>query len=232
MPDRNSERHRRSDDPVHSPSQAGEGAAGIRRNTRQTWHHTRREPRKLDNNRDVAGVLRREREGVPGDILIRFAPYDVIEMRLTLEKAKWLWDEMNKYRTLWTDLTRGDFNSWYAIITSKDSYWVEVWKGEEIVGVVYWTDLAQIFDVQVHAMFFDRDLAGKVEICQRIAWWFFLKFPECHRMTATIPGIYHATVRLLKRMGFREEGKKRESLLMYGNWVDQMIFGLLASEVL
>jgi hypothetical protein len=33
-------------------------------------------------------------------------------------------------------------------------------------------------------------------------------------------------------MGFTEEGRKRESLLMYGNRVDQMIFGLLASEVL
>lgn len=177
-------------------------------------------------------MLRSEREGVPDSVLIRLAPYDVYEMRLTLEKAKWLWDEMNKYRTLWNDFTRGDFDSWYNILVAKDSFWLEVWKDEQIVGVVYWTDISQIVDVQVHAMFFDRDLAGKVEICQRIAWWFFLKFPECHRMTATIPSIYHATVRLLKRMGFTEEGRKRESLLMYGNRVDQMIFGLLASEVL
>jgi RimJ/RimL family protein N-acetyltransferase len=51
-------------------------------------------------------------------------------------------------------------------------------------------------------------------------------------MTATIPAIYHTTVRLLKRMGFKEEGRKRQSLLMYGNKVDEMIFGLLAVEIL
>lgn len=177
-------------------------------------------------------MLRREREGVPDSVLIRLAPYDVVEMKLTLDKAKWLWEEMNKYRTLWNDFTRNDFESWYAGLTAADSYWVEVWKDDQIVGIVKWTGMAAIVDVQVHAMFFDRDLAGKVEICQRIAWWFFLTFPECHRMTATIPSIFHATVRLLKRMGFKEEGRKRESLLMYGNRVDEMIFGLLASEVL
>lgn len=153
-------------------------------------------------------------------------------MRLNLEKAKWLWDEMNKYRTLWNDFTRGDFESWYKTLVSADTFWLEVWKDDKLVGVVYWVGLSQIVDVQVHAMFFDRDLAGKVEICQRIAWWFFLKFPECHRMTATIPHIYFGTVRLLKRMGFKHEGRKKEALLMNGNWVDQMIFGLLASEVL
>lgn len=232
MPDRRGSRHGRRPDTLPDSSQTREGAAGIHCKPRQAWHHSRREPDRVDNNADAAGVLRRERESDPSRVLIRLAPYDVYEMRFTLEKAKWLWDEMNKYRTLWNDFTRGDFDSWYALIVAKDSYWLEVWKDDLIVGVVYWTDIAQISDVQVHAMFFDRDLAGKTEICQRIAWWFFLTFPECHRMTATVPAIFHSTVRLIKRMGFKEEGRKRESLLMYGNRVDQMIFGLLASEVL
>lgn len=164
--------------------------------------------------------------------LILLEPYEVFEMHFTLEKAKWLWTEMNKYRTLWNDFTRGDFDSWFAILTAKDAYWLEVTKDGETVGVVYWTDMIQIVDVQVHCMFFDRNLANKVEVCQRIAAWFFITFPECHRMTATIPAIFHATSRLLKRVGFKEEGRKRQSLLMHGNRVDQMIFGLLASEVL
>lgn len=164
--------------------------------------------------------------------IITLAPFEVFEMRFTLEKAKWLWDEMNKYRTLWNDFTRGDFDSWYDTLVAKDSFWLEVQKDGQIVGVVYWTDMVQIVDVQTHCMFFDRDLASKVEICQHIARWFFTNFPECWRMTATIPSLFHATSRLLKRVGFKEEGKKRQSLLMHGNRIDQMIFGLLASEVL
>jgi RimJ/RimL family protein N-acetyltransferase len=169
---------------------------------------------------------------VAAEPVIVLQPYEVFEMQFTLEKAKWLWNEMNKYRTLWNDFTRGDFNSWFAILTAKDSFWLEVQKDGEIVGIIYWTDMVQIVDAQAHCMFFDRDLANKVEICQRVIWWFFTNFPECHRMTATIPSIFHATSRLLKRIGFREEGRKRQSLLMKGNRIDQMIFGLLASEVL
>lgn len=150
-------------------------------------------------------------------------------MQFTPDKAKWLWDEMNKYRTLWNDFTRNDFNSWLDQILRLDSFWLEVTKDGEPCGVVYWTDLWQFIDVNVHCMFFDRDLASKTELCRMIAVWFFNKFPEATRMTATIPAIYHTTSRLLKRLGFKEEGRKRESLLMYGNKVDELIYGLLAS---
>jgi hypothetical protein len=153
-------------------------------------------------------------------------------MVFTEEKAKWLWLEMNKYRTLWNDFTRGDFHSWFSSIVSEDSVWLEVTKDGQPVGVVYWNGMWQIIDVQVHCMFFDRDLVSKTELCRQIACWFFITFPEVTRMTATIPAIYHTTVRLLKRIGFKEEGRKRQSLLMNGKKIDEMIFGLLASEMI
>lgn len=151
---------------------------------------------------------------------------------MTPEKAKWLWEEMNRYRTLWNDFTRNDYDSWFDNLVRKDSFWLEVLKDGVPVGVVYWTDLYQIIDLNVHCMFFDRDLATKTDLCRSIAQWFFLHFPEATRMTAIIPSIYHTTIRLLKRLGFKEEGRKRESLLMYGNKVDELIFGLLASGML
>lgn len=177
-------------------------------------------------------MLSRKREVDPSSVLIHLDPYDVVEMKFTEETAIWLWNEMNKYRTLWNDFTRGDFDNWFNMIVAKDSFWLEVLKDGESVGVVYWANMYQIVDVDVHCMFFDRDLVSKTEICNMIARWFFLHFPETTRMTATIPAIYHTTVRLLKRMGFKEEGRKRQSLLMYGNKVDEMIFGLLAVEIL
>lgn len=164
--------------------------------------------------------------------LILLLPYEVREVVFTESMAKWLWIEMNRYRTLWNDFTRGDFDSWFNSITSNDSFWLEVRKDGELVGVVYWNHMAQIIDVQVHCMFFDRNLIDKTELCKTIAQWFFLRFPEVTRMTATIPAIYHTTSRLLKRLGFKEEGRKRKSLLMGGKSVDEMIFGLLASEIL
>lgn len=163
--------------------------------------------------------------------VLRLAPYSVYEMRLSLDKAKWLWEEMNKYRTLWNDFTRGDYESWANTLVSHDSFWVEIWD-ESLVGIIYWTDMFQISDCEMHGMFFDRDLASKVELCRQVAAWFFIRFPEVHRMTTSTPSIYHATIRLLRRVGFKEEGRKREMWLMNGKWVDQVISGLLASEAI
>lgn len=164
-------------------------------------------------------------------VILTNGTFEVSEMTLTLEKAKWLWDEMNKSRTLWNDFTRGDFDSWYATVVSADSFWLEVRDSGKLVGVMYWTDMMQIWDVQVHGMFFDRNLVGKVELCLATSKWFFDAFPGCHRMTAVIPSIFHFTTRLLVKVGFRREGCKRQSLLMGGKKVDQLIFGLLSSEV-
>lgn len=177
-------------------------------------------------------MFRSQRRVDPDSVLIHLDPYDVVEMKFDYDTAKWLWVEMNKYRTLWNDFTRGDFHTWYSTISARDSFWLEVLKDGEPVGVMYWTGISQIVDCQLHGMFFDRNLTSKTEICRQIVVWFFQHFPECHRMTATIPAIYHASVRLIKRMGFKEEGRKRESVLMYGNRIDEMVFGLLASEVL
>lgn len=225
-------RHRSRGNSLHRGPQAREGSDRVHSESKLAWKRSRHQPNRLDDFEHGIGSVSRKREYDADSVLIRLDPYDVLELQFDLDTAKWLWWEMNKYRTLWNDFTRGDFNSWYTMITSVDSYWLEVLDDGKPVGVVYWTGLGAISDCQVHAMFFDRDLSAKTEICQRIAVWFFQHFPEYHRMTATVPAIYHATVRLIKRMGFTVEGRKRESVLMYGNRVDEMIFGLLASEVL
>jgi hypothetical protein len=71
-------------------------------------------------------VFRSKREVDPDSVLIRLAPYDVVEMKFDYETAKWLWVEMNKYRTLWSDFTRGSFHSWYMTISATDSFWLEI----------------------------------------------------------------------------------------------------------
>lgn len=152
---------------------------------------------------------------------------------MTLDKIKWLWEEMNRYRTLFNDLTRGSADNFYTVMTLPDSFWLDVLDEQDrLVGMIYWTDLAQMIDANVHLMFFDRKPAEKLELCKAVAKWFFDYFPQCNRMTATLPEIYHATIRLAEHIGFRREGRKRKSQLMGGHYVDEIILGLLASETL
>jgi hypothetical protein len=151
---------------------------------------------------------------------------------MTLEKIKWMWDEMNHYRSLFSDLTKGSAENFYNVLMLPDSFWLEVVdKDDKMVGVVYWTGMGQVIDCDVHIVFFDRKPTEKIPLCKEIAKWFFTAFPSYNRMTATLPEFYHATIRIACRIGFKREGKKRQSQLMGGKYVDEIVFGLLASEV-
>ena len=51
-----------------------------------------------------------------------------------------------------------------------------------------------------------------------------------HRVTAECDARNDRSARLLERVGFRREGHLRASTWMKGEWTDDLIFGVLASE--
>ena len=184
--------------------------------------------------------------GTEASCILEFDRWRVVEMQLTPEKLKWLWEEMNRYRTLFSDLTRGDVENFYDLITSPNSLWLEIYENGylpggnnsdinpywgKMIGIAYWTGMQNLMDADAHLIFFDRKPAEKADLCREIIRWFFDRNPEIHRMSATLPHIYHATIRLAKKIGFRIEGRKRQSQLMGGRRVDEVMLGLLASEV-
>lgn len=156
----------------------------------------------------------------------------VKEMVFTPEKITWLWQEMSKYRTLFNDYTRGSHENYISLITLPDSYWMEVIDIQKRipVGIMYLTDLSRVIDPQAHILFFDRQLSNKAPICREILRHVVAKF-AFHRLTAVIPEIYHATIRLALRLGFKREGITRESQYIGGKWVNEVILGILADEV-
>ena len=148
------------------------------------------------------------------------------------EKVAWLWSEMTKYRTLFNDYTRGSYENFVNLITLPDSYWMEV---IDIptgipVGIMYLTNLARVIDADVHLIFFDRKLADKVDICREALRHVAAKFP-LHKFTAVIPEIYHATIRLAVKLGFKRVGLFRESQYIGGKGVNEVALDLLVREV-
>jgi hypothetical protein len=136
-------------------------------------------------------------------------------------------------------LTRGDAGNFYDLINTPGSLWLEILEVSkpgpdmvktETVGIIYWTGLQNVIDADIHLIFFDRKLADKTELCKQIGVWFFKEFPGCIRITATLPEIYHGTIRLAERLGFKWEGTKRKSQLMGGKYVNEVILGLLFEE--
>lgn len=167
---------------------------------------------------------------VTSDVLVSHDRWVVREMVFTADRIRWLWEEMSKYRSLFSDLTRGDVANFHALIAQTGSFWLEVCEEEKTVGIIYLTGMEQMIDADVHLLFFDQKPAEKAELCRKVAGWLFDHF-HFHRLTATIPVIYYATVRLAQKIGFKEEGRKRESQLMGHKWVDEVILGLLYKEV-
>lgn len=187
----------------------------------------------MDELADYIEVHRGQRSHYDPNLLIaEFDRWKVQEMLMTPEKVAWLWEEMHKYRSLFSTLTENDLRNFTAIMALPDTLWTEaIDEDENIIGILYVTDLARTIDCEVHIMFFDRKPAEKVHLCKQALAWVFERYP-LRRMTATIPSIYYRTIKLAKNIGFKEEGRKRESQLLGNKWVDEVILGILRHEVL
>jgi RimJ/RimL family protein N-acetyltransferase len=163
--------------------------------------------------------------------IIQVGPWFVREMVLTWEKVQQLWKLVQRHRLLFSDLTRNDFGNFFHALTQPKTLWFEVWRGdEELVGLVWLSDLEMTVDGVAHMVFFDRQPAEKKLVCRELIKWVFRQYP-LHRVTVTPPELYFATHRLLKALGFKLEGKKREAVMLGGRWTDVRIYGLTRSEV-
>ena len=152
------------------------------------------------------------------------------EMIFTPERSKWLWEQLQRYPSLSTDPTRGRPEQFLDLVLSPQTYWLEVWTGETLIGVLYMTHIQAGVDAKVHIVFFDRKLGEKAPICAMALRWAAWKF-SLHRFSIEMPEIYFATSRLAKKLGFHLEGNRKEMYIISGRWVNELVFGLLASEL-
>lgn len=140
-----------------------------------------------------------------------------------------VWEQLKKFRTLFSDLTRGDLDNFIRYMSNRNTFWLEILKDRESVGMVTLESMHMIVDAEAHVLFMDRDLADKVIVCKAIILWLFDNFP-LQRLTVQIPNRHFTLVRFVKNLGFKIEGKKRQAVLINAKWVDVYILGLLRSE--
>ena len=166
------------------------------------------------------------------DELFRVGKWSIQNLSLTYEKAQILWDKYNEHKTLFTDLSKGNIDNWVRYVTNPDSFWLEIidTTNGETVGLIYFNDMEQIVDIEMHAVIFDRQPAEKLEVLRETLRWMFENFP-INRITGPTAAIYFRTMRLLERAGFKNEGTKREAMLIGGKWVDTVWYGITRSEV-
>ena len=59
---------------------------------------------------------------------------------------------------------------------------------------------------------------------------YFINDLNKHRIIASIDPINIDSIRLIERLGFRKEAHFKESLFFHGEWVDDLIYAILAKE--
>jgi len=67
------------------------------------------------------------------------------------------------------------------------------------------------------------------EALQAVIDYLFKKLNK-HRIIASIDPGNTASIKMVERMGFRKEAHFKESLLINGNWVDDVVYALLQKE--
>lgn len=145
-------------------------------------------------------------------------------------KAEALWEVVRRFKTLFSDMSLNTYETFVEAITNTDSVWYEICEGERLSALIFLQGMSKLVDIEVHIIALDRMPAEKADAVRQLIRYVFKNYPLLHRMTTQPLTIYYAAIRLAKKVGFVDEGVKREAALIHGKWADQAILGLLRRQ--
>lgn len=152
--------------------------------------------------------------------------FDVKVLYPTPENAEFLWTKMAKRKTFFHDFDRGNADAFKERLTMYGTEWFEVWRSGQLAGIVWVTGLHEVLNAYLHTAFFDNNVQDKLAVTKAIIEHLFSKY-ALWRLTAIVPEIHFASHRMYRRIGFRPEGRLRQAVLMGGNKIDLILYGLL-----
>lgn len=150
---------------------------------------------------------------------------------VTPEKARDLWVESKKHDVLFTDYTQGNPKAFLRALAKKSSVWFEVLKDGHAVGILYMSHIIPHFDGVGHFAFWDKVGRGREPLILDTLKHMFYRY-NLQRVSAEVPVYQLGTIRLIKRLGFTEEGRRRNGVIYKESWADQILFGILRSELI
>jgi RimJ/RimL family protein N-acetyltransferase len=158
--------------------------------------------------------------------ILTVGEYEVFDLVLTPEKLKWMWEQLMAHPALALEYGPPGARGFVDMLMNANNIYFEVVKEGIPVGVLFMTDINDPRLREIHAIFYDSALSNKVKVCQELAKYVFTTY-AFQRLTAAIPESFGATARLLQKVGFRMEGKKKKAAFIKTRWQDVLMFGLL-----
>ena len=116
-------------------------------------------------------------------------------------------------------------------LTAPDACVWEVWSEDELVGIIYLTEIVVRQDAQAHFAFWDRkNMRGKRGLILKALERYAFGKLKLHRVTIETPAHMTRLVRYLRDdLGFKWEGEKAEALRWRGKWENVVILGKVAN---
>lgn len=149
------------------------------------------------------------------------------------EKVAEIWERIRGFEVLFSENTQGRVEPFLSILMNPRSVWLEIYRlgeGEGPIGIVYISSVIPNYDAKGHFAFWDSKVRGRQIIFWRIMKWMFSQY-KLHRISAETPPYQRGVIRLLRRLGFVEEGERREAINSRERWWPLIEFGILESEL-
>lgn len=162
--------------------------------------------------------------------------YRIRPMSWDLDSIERVWNRWKAFEILSDDLP-ATIDGFAYFVTSGGALWFEVLDDQDNqVGLVYLTDLVPSFvtnryiSAQFHATMWDAKAGPRITLARA----FLLKAVKVfgfHRFQCEIPLRFGGAIRVMKNIGFQQEGMLRSARRYRGQWYNVLILGLLDSEV-
>jgi hypothetical protein len=150
----------------------------------------------------------------------------------TNDKIVQLWSEASQHEVLFNDFTAGKIEPFILLMLNPRAVWIEFVRltDRRAVGVGYLTEVIPNFDALAHFSFWDSIARGREPLVQATMAWFFDRY-NLHRLSVEVPPYQSGVIRFIKRLGFVQEGERREAIVHKGKWMPLELFGILKDDV-
>jgi RimJ/RimL family protein N-acetyltransferase len=162
--------------------------------------------------------------------------YSVRAATWDLAKVEGCWEKIAKFGIFSDNMPKNAMGFLGLIMTTK-AIWFEVYDLtiNETIGLMYLTDITvgvdhRFVEATWHAMVWDAKASARRPVFKASIRELFRQF-GFHRLRTEIPLKFGGVIRQAKKLGFKEEGVLRESVLYDGVWFNSLLMSILDKEV-
>lgn len=141
-----------------------------------------------------------------------------------------LWKISSEHRVLFSDETDGKVEPFILLALNPASVWLEMLRDSKTVGVAYVTSVIPGYDAEAHFAFWDKIAKGRESLILMTAEWLMDRY-SLRRLSASTPPYQSGTMKFIERLGFVQEGVKRDAVLYRGELFPLVQFGLTRAEL-